>query len=172
MSDPYLTDTHYRLRAARRTRILLSVGLIFLLLACSYLGVGAVFRDNCTGSFDRAPRSVVNSFIEAITSGDGQAVIRCWDDRAYYDLGAGCSEICLSRILGTSYRVVDLTLSEPDTEDGRARIVATVSIVCPDSGEPHTGEIVLDGIASSVPWRHWKIVRSTFGGPMSALWCR
>ncbi len=172
MSDPYLTDTHYRLRAARRNRILLSLGLIFLLLACSYLGVSAVFRDNCTGSFDRAPRSVVTSFVEAITSGDRQAVIRCWDNRAYYDLEAGCSEICLSRILGTSYRVVDLTLSEPYSEHGRARIVVTVSIVCSDSGEPHTGEIVLDGIASDVPWRHWKVVRSTFGGPLAAPWCK
>jgi hypothetical protein len=46
-----------------------------------------------------------------------------------------------------------------------------VDLSCPD-GEQHTAEIILDGIDSEVPWRHWKIVRSDFGGPLSDPWCK
>jgi hypothetical protein len=90
----------------------------------------------------------------------------------YYDTEAGCSEICLSRVLGTSFRVIDLTPSEPYTEGGRARIRAMVSATCPGGDQPLRGEILLDDITRAVRWRHWKIVQSRLGGTSAQPWCR
>jgi len=167
-----MSDTEYRERAARqaRTALLISTGIV--LVACIAFGTVSVFRDSCTGSFDRAPRSVVLGFFEAMTRGQGERAQRCWDSAAYYDLGAGCSQICLARILGTEYRLVDLTLSEPYSEGGRARITASLSVTCPDREVVHRSEIVLDAIGQDVPWRHWKILRSSLGGPLAEPWCK
>lgn len=168
-----MSDTYYRQRAGRRTRFWIVIAAIVALVICTILAVVNVFRDTCTNSFDRQPRAVVTSFINAVIRGDDTGVIRCWEHNAYYDLEAGCSEICLSRILGTPYQAVELALSEPyTTEAGRANILATVSIACPGSGEQHSGEILLDSVGGNVPWKHWKIVRSAFGGPLSAPWCK
>ena len=168
-----MSDTYYREQAARRTRFRVLMGIIVVMVACSVLTAVNVFRDNCTNSFDRQPRSVVVSYIDAVTRGDSTGVIRCWEHNAFYDLEAGCSEICLSRILGTPYQVTELTLSEPYTTDqGRANILATVSVACPESSAPHSGEILLDSVGADLPWKHWKIIHSTFGGPISAPWCR
>lgn len=168
-----MSDSYYRQRAARRTRFWLLVGLVVVAVACVASGVVNVYRDTCTNSFDRAPQSVITSFIDAVRRGESEAVIRCWKHNAFYDLEAGCSEICLARILGTSYRVVELSLSEPFiTDRGRANVVAAVSVVCPDGSRQHSGEIVLDSVGADLPWRHWKIVHSTFGGPLSAPWCQ
>ncbi len=168
-----MSDRYYRQRAARRTRLWLLIGLAALAVACFVLGAINVYRDSCTQSFDRAPRSVVLSFVGAVVRGDGDTVTRCWERKAFFDLASGCSEICLSRILGTPYRLVELSLGEPfTTVEGRARITATVAVVCPDDGSQHSGEILLDGVGVALPWRHWKIVHSTFGGPLSAPWCK
>lgn len=172
MSREYVSDAQYRERDARQVRTMLLVATAILLVACTAFGTVAVFRDPCTGSFERSPKAVVASYLNAIDRGNGEGVVRCWDRSAYDDLEAGCSEICLSRILGTRYRVIDLTLGEPYEEGGRARIIATVSALCPDSDEYHRGVIVLDGITSNVPWRHWRIVRSTFGGNAAKGWCK
>jgi hypothetical protein len=172
MSKEYGSDAEYRERAARQMRTMLLVATVIILLACITFGAVSVFRDPCTGSFDRSPTAVVESYLNAIARGNGQGVVRCWDYFAYNDLQAGCSEICLSHILGTRYRVIDLKLGEPYEEEGRARVVATVSVLCPDCDDYHRGEIVLDGITSSVPWRQWRIVRSTFGGTAAKGWCK
>jgi hypothetical protein len=172
MSHKRLSDTYYREQAARRQRIWLMTGLAVVLLACSVLGVASVFRDTCTRSFDRSPRSVVTSYLDAIARGDTDNLIRCWVHNVYYDMEAGCSEICLSRVLGTSFHISELTISEPYMEEGRARIRATISATCPDSDQPLTGEILLDGVTRAVRWRHWKIVRSSFGGTVTQPWCQ
>lgn len=172
MSEKRLSDTYYREQAARRQRMLLMAGLAVVLLACGTMGIAFVFRDTCTGSFDRSPRSVVTSYLDAIGRGDTENLIRCWVHNVYYDIEAGCSEICLSRFAGTSFRVIDLTLSEPYAEAGRARIRATISVTCPGSDQPLSGEILLDGVTRAVRWRHWKIVRSSFGGTPAQPWCR
>jgi len=167
------SDTHFRERAARQTRLVVIFAAVVAAFACTYFGITGILRDDCTGSFDRAPRSVVTTFVNAIAHGDGDRMMRCWEHNVYYDLDAGCSEICLSRILGTSYRVLGISLTEPYiTEQGRANIVATIRVACPDSDQQHSGEILLDGIASNVPWRHWKIINSTFGGSLGSQWCK
>ncbi len=172
MSRQYASDTQYRERAARQVRTMLLVATAIILVACVAFGIVAVFRDPCTGGFRRSPTAVVTSYLNAIARGNGEGVVRCWQRSAYDDPEAGCSEICLSGILGTRYRVIDLTLSESYQEGGRARIAATVAVLCPDSDEYHRGEIVLDGNTSKVPWRHWRIVRSTFGGNAAMGWCK
>lgn len=172
MSREYVSDSQYREGAARQVRTMLLVATAIVLTTCVTFGIVAVFRDPCTGGFQRSPTAVVTSYLNAISRGNGEGVVRCWEQSAYDDPEAGCSEICLSRILGTRYRVIDLTLSEPYEEGGRARIAATVAVLCPDSDDYHRGEIVLDGITRSVPWRHWRIVRSTFGGNASKGWCK
>jgi len=55
-------------------------------------------------------------------------------------------------------------------EENRARILTQVTTACPD-GSQNTGEITLDSVASNVPWRHWKITQSTFGGTLANPWC-
>jgi hypothetical protein len=172
MSTEYVSDTKDRERAARQVRTMLLVATGIILVACIAFGIVSVFRDPCTGSFDRSPTAVVISYLNAIARGNGQGVVRCWENFAYGDLEAGCSEICLSRILGTRYRVIDLALGQPYEEGGRARVAATVAVLCPDSDQYHRGQIVLDGITRDVPWRHWRIVHSTFGGTAAKGWCK
>ncbi|MBN1954535.1 MAG: hypothetical protein JW900_05725 [Anaerolineae bacterium] len=167
------SDTYYRQRAARRTRTLLLGGGTLLLVTCIALTVIYAFHDTCTGSFDRRPQSVIAHFVDGVTRGNWRTVVRCWEHDAFYDLESGCSEICLGRIMGVPYQGVEVTLSAPyPTDEGRSHILATVTITCPNSGEQHSGEILLDTIGAEVPWRHWKIIRSDLGGSIAAPWCR
>jgi hypothetical protein len=133
----------------------------------------ALFYDACTRNFDRSPRSIVLAFVDAVSRGDGTVAQECWEHQTYYDLEAGCSEICLSRVLGAKYRVVDITLDPPYTTlEGRANLRANVSIECTASEEVHSGEILLDSVGGNVPWKHWAIIRSTFGGTVAEPWCK
>jgi hypothetical protein len=168
-----MSDTYYRERAARRARLRWIVGGIAAVVVVGLLIIRALLYDACTRSFDRSPRSIVSTFVEAVGRGDAAVAQECWEHHAYYDLEAGCSEICLSRVLGVQYRVVDIALDPPQTTpDGRANLRATVSIECADSGEEHTAEILLDSVGSNVPWKHWAIIRSTFGGTVAEAWCK
>jgi hypothetical protein len=168
-----MSDTFYREQAARRARLLTLIGVIVATIACAAFSLFSVFRDTCTGSFDRSPEAVIRSFVEAVRSRDVSKLTSCWQHQAYLELESGCSEVCLSRILGTQFQLVDMQLSEPTTNtEGRAQVLAQVTISCPGSEMQHIGEVTLDSIASDVPWRHWKIVHSTFGGPLSAPWCQ
>ena len=168
-----MSDTYYRERAARRARLWWLVGGLAAVIVLAILIIRALFYDACTRSFNRSPRSIVLTFVEAVERGDVAMAQECWERRAYHDLEAGCSEICLSRVLGTQYRVLDMALDSPRaTPDGRANLRASVSIECAESGEEHTAEILLDSVGGNVPWKHWAIVRSTFGGTVAEAWCK
>lgn len=168
-----MSDDLYRQQSARRARM---IGLILgglALVACAVLGVINLYRDDCTGGFDRAPQAVVRSFIEAISRGDGEAVRRCWQPQAFFSLEAGCSEICLSRVLGIDYRIQQIEVGNPSiTNEGRARLTVRVVLSCPEGEARYEGEVLLDGIAQELPWRHWKIIHSTVGGALASPWCQ
>ena len=168
-----MSDTYYRERAARRARLWWVLGGLAAAVVVVVLVTRALFYDACTRSFDRAPRSIVSTFVEAVGRGDAAVAQECWEHHAYYELEAGCSEICLSRALGAQYRVLDIALDSPRTTPaGRANLQATVSVECAESGEEHTAEILLDSVGGNVPWKHWAIIRSTFGGTVAESWCK
>lgn len=168
-----MSDTYYRERAARRARLWWILGGIAAAVVLVVLVTRELFYDACTRGFDRSPRSIVLTFVEAVGHGDAAVAQECWEHHAYYDLEAGCSEICLSRVLGAQYRVVDITLNSPyTTPDGRANLRAVVSIECAEGREEHIAEILLDSVGSNVPWKHWAIIRSTFGGTVAEPWCK
>jgi len=168
-----MSDTHYRKRAARRARLWWILGGIVAAVVLAALVMRALFYDACTRSFDRSPRSIVLAFVAAVGRGDAAAAQGCWEHQAYYDLEAGCSEICLARVLGAQYRVMDVALDSPyTTPDGRANLRAVVSIECAKDGKAHSGEILLDSVEGNVPWKHWAIIHSTFGGTVAEPWCK
>jgi len=167
-----LTDTYYRERMARRNRQMALILGLLLLPVIVYLVGRALYYDNCTGGFDRSPEAVVRSLLGLVGQGDRDALTRCWDNRAYYDLGAGCSEICLQRVLGTPYEVVEVHVGEPArTEAGRHNLAVGVTVACP-GGQRQTGEATLDTVGANLPWRHWKVIYSTLGGSIGQLWCK
>ncbi len=172
MEGPTLPDQHWSARAARQSRLMLAVATSIVLVSCVLFVWFALYRDSCTGGLDRAPESVLRSYLDAIVNEKGQRLTRCWEAQAFYDLDAGCSDICLARILGTHFEIVSLDLSEPYAEGNRMRIRALVTASCPSEEILHSGEIVLDSTGWNAPWRHWRIVSSTFGGSATAPWCR
>ncbi len=167
-----MSDTYYRERLARRNRRLaLSAALICLPVIVYLLG-RLLYYDHCTAGYDRRPESVVRSLIGMVRRGERDALTRCWDNHAYYDLNAGCSEICLQRVLGTQFEVTSLQVGEPyAAENGRLNLVVGVTVACPD-GQQYSGEVTLDTVAANLPWRHWKIIQSTLGGSIGQLWCK
>jgi hypothetical protein len=168
-----MSDTYYRERAARRARIFWMVGGIIFIFACLTFTTYRIFWDECTQSFARDPQAIVLKYVEAIASGNAEQPRRCWIDEKYFDLETGCSEICIQRILNTPYAVQNVQISSPTiTTEGRALRTATVSIVCGDSGQTYSGDIILDSIRQNVPWQHWKIIYSEFGGQLSKPWCK
>ncbi len=168
-----MSDAYYQERAKRRARILWLLGALIVLVIAIFLGIRALFYDACTKSFDRLPESIVQAYVNAVGQGDVPVAQECWEHETYYDLEAGCSEICLSKVYGVQYEVLDIAVGEPyATPEGRANLQATVSIACTEGGETHTAEILLDSVGSDVPWRHWAIVHSTFGGSIAEPWCR
>jgi hypothetical protein len=167
-----MSDEYYQEQARRRTRNLVIVVALVAVVACGAFALFNLFRDACTQSFDRSPRAVVSSYVEAIARGDLPAAQACWEHETFYDLEAGCSEICLSKATGAGYKAVDIAIAEPvTTPEGRAHLAATVSIACPDGGT-HSGEVLLDSIGTDAPWRHWAIIHSTIGGTVAQPWCK
>lgn len=166
-----MSDAYYREQAARRRRNRLLLSIPFISLVCLAVGFYSILRDTCTGRFERSPQAVIQSYVSAIARGDASVAAACWDHLAYLDIGSGCSEICLSRLWGAPYTLGELRLSQPGIESGRARIQARAEILCPD-GKQHTAEITLDSVRADLPWRHWKIIRSDLGGPLSEPWCK
>jgi hypothetical protein len=168
-----MSDAYYQQRAARRVRILWIAGGLVVVVVCVVAGIVSLFYDACTKSFDRSPRAVVSTFVRAVGQGNVPVAQECWEHNAYYDLNAGCSEVCLSRAFGAPFQVVDISLGSPaTTAEGRANLTATVSIVCTASGQEHNGQVLLDSVGSSLPWKHWAIVHSTFGGTAAQAWCK
>jgi hypothetical protein len=168
-----MSDEYYRQRAARRTRLIwLSIGLVAAVM-CLYLAITRIFWDECTQSFQRSPQAITQSYLQAIQQGNQEQPRRCWVDSAFFDLEAGCSEICVERILGTEYLINNISVGEVElTDDGRARQVVEVAVSCPAGGQSYTGALTLDSIRQNVPWQHWKIIHSTVGGPLSSPWCQ
>ena len=79
----------------------------------------------------------------------------------------------LRTFYGTQYEIVDVAPGEPYiTPEGRANIKTTVTIACTEGSDTHTAEILLDSVESDLPWKHWTIVHSTFGGTIVEPWCK
>lgn len=168
-----MDENYYRRRTARRNLIIIIIAVVVIGIYVGIRTTRNAYYDICTQSYDRDPDVVVTSYIQAITKGDGLIVQRCWDRVAYYELQSGCSQICLERILGTSYELKSIKLGQPlNTPSGRSNVHVMVDIACEDSGEEHTADVLLDSIGYDLPWKHWKIIRSDFGGPISDPWCK
>lgn len=168
-----MSDTFYREQAARRARQMWLFAGILISIACVSIGVVGVLRDDCTGTFDRNPEAVVRSYIGAITGDDPQGPRNCWERNAYYDLETGCSEICLSKALGESFQIENIQFQpEETTAEGRAKLQAEVTVSCGEGGASQSGVIMLDSISQNVPWQHWQIVYSDFGGTVAEPWCK
>jgi hypothetical protein len=168
-----MSDSYYQERARRRTRYLLIGGAIAVVAIVLAAVIWSLYRDACTGSFERSPTAVVSSYLEAVGRGDAPAAQACWQHEAYYELEAGCSEICLSKVYGAQFTIVDIAAGEPNTTpEGRHNLEATVTIACTEGGENHTADILLDSVEGDPPWKHWTIVHSTFGGSVVEPWCK
>ena len=110
--------------------------------------------------------------MEAVGRGKVPAAQACWEHEAYYELEAGCSEICLSKVYGAPYEIVDIVPGEPyTTPEGRANLTATVTIACTEGGAPQRRDPARQR-GGDVPWKHWAIVHSTFGGTVAEPWCK
>ena len=168
-----MSDSFYQERARRRIRILWIAGAVAVVAILVVVVIRSLYRDSCTRSFERSPSAVVSTFLEAVGRGDPFTAQGCWQHDAYYDLEAGCSEICLSKVYGAQYEIIDIAPGDPfTTPEGRANLKATVRIACTEGGEPHTAELLLDSVGSDLPWKHWTIVHSTFGGTIVEPWCK
>lgn len=78
-----MSDEYYRQRAASRTRMIwLVIGLVAA-AGCLYLSITRIFWDECTGSFQRSPQAVAESYLQAIQDSDQQQPRRCWVDSAF-----------------------------------------------------------------------------------------
>jgi hypothetical protein len=168
-----MDENIYRKRSARRNLIIgIVVGFLIIAALTANLVRNAYF-DTCTLSFDRNPESVIRAYVNAIERSDHQVVQRCWNREAYFELETGCSEICLDRILGTSYKIDEIIIDRPSTTpEGRLNISAAVKITCNNSSESHLGMVLLDSVSTDVPWKHWKIISSNIGGQMAEPWCK
>lgn len=164
------SDQYFAQRASRQRRMLILAGLLVLLLLCGLLAVRNAFYDRCTASFDRSADSVIQSYLGAIRAGDLPRVQSCWDRAQYYEIEAGCSEICLSRLMGMQFDVAEVSAGAPEQAAGRARMDVAVSLVCPD-GSAHSGTLVLDAVGGDVPWKHWRVLQSEVGGSPAQRWC-
>jgi hypothetical protein len=168
-----MSDAYYQERARRRTRRLILAAALLAAVACPVVGVLSLFYDACTGGFDRSPRAVVEVYAAALAQGETLQAQECWEHEAYYDLGAGCSEICISRFSGAGFGVVEINVGQPyATPAGRSNLPVTVTIACAGGGPTHSAEIVLDSVGADLPWRHWAIIHSTLGGTTAEAWCR
>jgi hypothetical protein len=168
-----MSDAYYQEQARRRTRNLIIVIALIAVIACGAFALISLFRDACTGSFDRTPWAVVSAYVEAVARDDLSSAQACWEHETFYELEAGCSEICLSKAAGAGYEVVEIAVAEPvTTPEGRANLAATVTIACPGGAATHSGEMLLDSVGADVPWKHWAIIHSTIGGTIAEPWCQ
>ena len=168
-----MSDSFYQERARRRARIFWIVGAVAIAAILVVVVIWSLYRDSCTGSFQRSPTAVVTTFLDAVGRGDPLTAQGCWEHDAYYELEAGCSEICLSKVYGAWYEIIDIVADEPyTTPEGRANLMTTATITCIEDGRTHTAEILLDSVGSDLPWKHWTIVHSTFGGTIVEPWCK
>lgn len=167
-----MSDQVHVARAARRRRIIILLFILAVSAACAMFAVRNTFYDMCTASFDRDPRSVVTSYLDAISRGDVDHAQNCWVRDRYFAIEAGCSEICLQRAAGMNFTVQSVRVGEPyTTEEGRSALEAQVNVTC-TNGSQETGSVMLDAVAGSVPWKHWRVNSGSAGGSAADPWCR
>ena len=167
------SDQYYReLTNRRRATTLMAVILIATLGCLASFGF-SVLHDGCTESFDRDPRSVVESYLRAFAIGDLPVIEGCWAKYAYDEVKSGCSEICIGRNIGSGFSIVGVELGTivEVVETNRAQMEVEVWVACP-SGTIEEGQVTLDSTRTDVPWRHWRLVSSTIGGTVPEPWCR
>ncbi|MBE9473594.1 MAG: hypothetical protein IMY85_01790 [Chloroflexi bacterium] len=168
-----MSDEYYRQRAARRGRMYWIIGGVILVIVCVVAGVIRSYQDSCTGSFDRSPQAVIESYTQAVLEGDVSGVTNCWQHDPFFETDTGCSEMCLSKVYGSQFQVNDVEFGESyATDDGRLNMDVRVSAFCQDSDQNYTAEITLDTVGQNYPWKHWHIVYSTFGGTVTEPWCK
>ena len=167
-----MSDAYYQEVARRRARRWWILGGAAAVIGLVLLGARGLLYDPCTQSFDRSPRGVVLTYVADVSRGNATLAQECWEQNAYFDLEAGCSEICLSRLYGKQLDITAITVGEQYlTADVRTNRVVKVSATC-EGGGSHLGEIVLDTVGPNLSWKHWQIVRSSFGGTLTEAWCQ
>jgi hypothetical protein len=166
-----MSDSKYQTMWKRRVKMIALIAGVGLMLGCLVFGTLSVFRDSCTGSYDRSPELVLKSFTSAIQKTDPVTIINCWDHNKFYELTTGCTEVCLERVLGVPLNVIETQISDVFQQDGRDRIRASMIVSCPNSDQQHTAELLLDTRKANLPWAHWKIIQSNYGGEMGNSWC-
>jgi hypothetical protein len=168
-----MDENYYRRKTTRRNLIIIGAIAVAILIFLGTRMIRDAYYDTCTESFERAPESIIHSYIQSITDNNYVAMSRCWEPEMFYDLGTGCSQICLERIMGTVYTLDEVSLEDSiTTPEGRMNIPVMVRITCPGSGDQYTASILLDSIRQDWEWKHWKIIQSDFGGPIAEPWCQ
>ncbi|NTV36940.1 MAG: hypothetical protein HGA53_08305, partial [Anaerolineaceae bacterium] len=61
-----MTDSKYQTMWKRRVKMIALIAGVAIMLGCLVFGTLSVFRDSCTGSYDRSPELVLKSFTAAI----------------------------------------------------------------------------------------------------------
>jgi hypothetical protein len=168
-----MSDQYYREQAALRARKLWLAGGAVALVGCLAFGIVSLYYDSCSGGFDRSPETVLRGYAGSVSEGKVEAAQACWDREAFFDLEAGCSQICLQSVSGNRFEVVAVEVGQVERVEGsRARLPAQLTVACLNNGESHIAEIDLNSAAREYPWRHWHIVYSTLGGTVAEPWCR
>ena len=168
-----MSDEYYRQRAARRGRIMWVIAGGLVVIICVVAGGIRTYQDSCTGSFERSPRAVIESYAQAISQGDSSRVKNCWQHDPFYETNTGCSDICLSKIFGNQFEISKIEFGdEIRTDDGRLTMDVSVSVACSTSDDHHEAEITLDTAVQNYPWRHWHIIYSSLGGTVGESWCK
>lgn len=87
-------------------------------------------------------------------------------------MDTGCSEMCLSKILGNQFDIMSTEFGEElRTNDSGSNMDVKVKVICSGSDEQHEAEITLNITVQNYPWRHWHIIFSTLGGTVAEPWC-
>lgn len=166
-----MSDDQFINRAARQRKLIIVLLVLATSGACLFFAVRNTFYDRCTASFDRSPQAVAQHYLAAVAGGDADRAQSCWVREQFFNLEAGCSEICLLRALGSGFTVTSLQVGEPrTTAEGRSAIEVQVEASCPD-GSVNSGTLVFDSLASNIPWKHWRVNQSSVGGNAADAWC-
>ncbi len=75
-------------------------------------------------------------------------------------------------IAAAVFKIHDVNYGEayPSTDD-RLNMDVELTVVCEESGQEHSAEIILDTVEQNYPWKHWHIIYSTLGGTVAEPWC-
>jgi hypothetical protein len=144
-----------------------------LVMVCAVFGTYRAYHDSCTGSFDRSQESVIQSYARAVIQGNESVVANCWQHDPFYETNTGCSEICISKVYGSQFDIIEIDYGEAySSPDGRLNMDVELNAVCVDSDQEYSAEITLDTVEQNYPWKHWHIVYSSLGGTVTEPWCK